>query len=140
MQKGDPEQPPPRAADIHLMRLPDSTAATKKAPYIIHQLITGQDIQPPGMIEEARAVVRSIFCVYDDNEEFGALSLLNLMEKVRIYFLEQGVIGQQFRLDLNTGVEMLIYPDSTAPYYIGEMISTWLLPRVKRKVDFSNGF
>ena len=46
-QKGDAEQGS-RAADIHLMRLPDSSQAQKKAPYIIHQLITGKDIQPTG--------------------------------------------------------------------------------------------
>lgn len=41
MQKADAEQPAPRPATVYLMRLPDSTAAAKKAPYIIHQAITG---------------------------------------------------------------------------------------------------
>ena len=41
MQKGDTE-PILRSADVYLMRLPDSNASQKKAPYIIHQLITAR--------------------------------------------------------------------------------------------------
>lgn len=135
MQKGDTEQQY-RAAEVHLMRLPDSAAAKKKAPYIIHQLITGKDIQPAGEDESASAVIRSIFCVYNNsNEEEGALMLLNLMERLRIRLLKQVVIGRQYQLDLSTGLETLIYPDDTAPYYAGEMVSTWKLPAVRREVS-----
>ena len=128
--------PTTRAANVHLMRLPDSMAATKKAPYIIHQIITGKDVQPEGQREQGSAVVRSIFCVYNDNEEEGALMLLNLIESLRVHLLRKVVIGDQFKLDLQQGVEMIIYPDDTAPYYNGEMISTWELPEVRREVKF----
>lgn len=133
MQKGDTEQAY-RAADIYLMRLPDSSAAKKKAPYIIHQLITGKDIQPQGENETASAVVRSIFCVYNDNEEEGALMLVNLMERLRIHLLRQVVIGDQFQLDLVAGLESMAYPDDTAPYFAGETVSTWILPAIQREV------
>jgi len=132
-QKGDAEKVT-RAADIYLMRLPDSRAAQKKAPYIIHQLITGKDIQPPGENETASAVVRSIFCVYNDNEEEGSLMLVNLMERLRIHLLRQVVIGDQFQLDLVVGLESMVYPEDTAPYYAGEMVSTWILPAIQREV------
>jgi hypothetical protein len=133
MQKGDAEQQF-RAAEIHLMRLPDSSQAKKKAPYIIHQLITSKDIQPQGENVTASAVVRSIFCVYNNNEEEGSLMLLNLMERLRIHLLKQVVIGNQFQLDLESGLETIIYPEDTAPYYAGEMISAWILPAVRREV------
>lgn len=132
-QKGDAEKIT-RAADIHLMRLPDSRAAQKKAPYIIHQLITGKDIQPQGEDESASAVVRSIFCVYNDDEEEGSLMLVNLMERLRIHLLKQVVIGDQFQLDLVAGLESMVYPEDTAPYYAGEMVSTWILPAIRREV------
>lgn len=132
-QKGDAEKIT-RAVDIHLMRLPDSRAAQKKAPYIIHQLITGKDIQPQGEDESASAVVRSIFCVYNDDEEEGSLMLVNLMERLRIHLLKQVVIGDQFQLDLVAGLESIIYPEDTAPYYAGEMVSTWILPAIQREV------
>ena len=50
-----------RAAEVYLMRLPDGSAAKKKAPYIIHQAITSKDTQPSGELEAGVAVVRSIF-------------------------------------------------------------------------------
>lgn len=127
MQKGDTEQTY-RAAVVHKMRLPDSGSATKKAPYIIHQVITGNDTT------ESQTKVRSIFCVYNENEEEGGLMLLNLIERVRIALLKAGTVGNQFTLDINAGVERLIYPDDTAPFYAGEMISTWKMPTVKREV------
>lgn len=139
-QKDDKEDPEPRAADIYLMRLKKSTDAQKTAPYIIHQVITGKDYQPEGEQETALAVVRSIFCVYNDDEQEGALALLGLMERLRISLLEDVVIAKRFQLSLQDGLEILIYPDDTAPYYSGEMISTWQLPEITRKVDLYNGF
>lgn len=124
-----------RAADVYRMRLPDSRAATKKAPYILHQIITGKDIQPSGQRPNSGTTVRTIFCVYCNDEQEGGLMLLNLMERLRIALLERVVIGQQFTLDLQAGLETLVYPDDTAPYFAGEMVSTWKLPAVKRKVD-----
>lgn len=134
LQKGDAEQQH-RAADVHLMRLPDSSAAQKKAPYIIHQLITGKDAQAPGENCSASATIRSIFCVFNDSsEEEGALMLLNLMERLRIRLLRQVVLGGRYQLDLAAGLESLVYPDETAPYFAGEMVGTWLLPAIKREV------
>jgi len=126
-----------RAAAVHRMRLPDGKAAEKKAPYIIHQIITSKDSQQPGQYVSSVAVIRSIFCVYNDDkegEEEGSLMLLNLMERLRISLLKQVVIGERYELDLEAGMEALIYPDETAPYYIGEMSTTWKLPAIKREV------
>lgn len=135
MQEGDETQKH-RSAGVYLMRLPDSRAATKKAPYILHQFITGEDVQTPGQRPSSAAVVRTIFCVYSDNEQEGGMMLLNLMERLRIALLRQVVIGNQFTLDLSAKLEALAYPDDTAPYFAGEMVSTWILPAVEREVVF----
>lgn len=127
MQDGD-DEPIFRSAEVHKMRLPDSRSAKKKAPYIIHQVITGKDTTA------SSAVVRSIFCVYNEREDEGGLMLLNLMERLRITLLKAGTVGEQFTLDINAGMERMIYPDDTAPFYAGEMISTWKMPRVEREV------
>ncbi len=132
LQKGDTEQRS-RSADVYLMRLPDSTAVTKKAPYIIHQFVTGKDTHLAGRQESGSSVVRSVFCVYCDDEQAGALHLLNLMERLRIRLLQQVIIGQQYQLDLEAGVEMLIYPEDSAPYYAGEISTTWKMPSVERE-------
>lgn len=128
------EEPGFRAADVYLMRLPDSRAAAKKAPYILHQLLTARDGQPKGKPPEASAVVRSIFCVYSADEQEGGLMLLNLMERLRIALLRDTIIGRRYRLDMEAGAERLIYPDDTAPYFAGEMITTWKIPAIEREV------
>lgn len=133
--------PLPRQPKVYRMRLPQFRDATRKAPYILHQAITGKDTQAVGMkATEATAVVRTVFCVYHEDEEEGALSLLNLMERLRVALLEQVVVGKQFKLDVKAGLETLAYPDDTeprsAPYYLGEMISTWRLPGIERKVIY----
>lgn len=129
------EEPQERPAEVHLMRLPNSSAAKKKAPYIIHQVITGKDEQKPGKRQTSSAEVRSIFCVYDPDEEEGGLLLLNLMERVRIALLKQGVLDSRYQLDLEAGLETVSYPDDTAPYYAGEMASRWRLPGIVREVS-----
>lgn len=79
--------------------------------------------------------MRSIFCVYDPDEEEGGLLLLNLMERVRIALLKQGVLDSRYQLDLEAGLETVSYPDDTAPYYAGEMASRWRLPGIVREVS-----
>ena len=125
-----------RAPDVYLMRLPDSKAAQKKAPYVLHQIITGKDVQPRGELCDCSCVVRSIFCAFSEDEQEGALHLLNMMERFRIPLLKRCLIGSggQYELDLQEGLEALIYPDDTAPYYAGEIASTWRMPPVRREV------
>ena len=136
-QKEDREPPKDRPAEVHSPRLPDSHAAKKKAPYILHQVIAGKDGQSAGKAPASSVTIRTIFCVYHPNEEEGGLALLNLMERVRIGMLEAGVIGKQFCLDMEAGLESLVYPDDSAPYYAGEMISVWKLPIIERKVPYA---
>ena len=133
-QRGDLEPPLPRAAGVYRMRLPEGKAADKKVPYILHQLLTRKDTQSPGQRPTAAATVRTIFCVYHQDEQEGGLALLNLMERLRIALLQQGVVGKQFILDREKGLESLIYPDNTAPYYDGEMISVWKIKSIERMV------
>lgn len=122
-----------RAAEVYKMRLPDGTSATKKAPYIIHQIVTSTDSQPTGQNVQSSCTVRSVFCVYHDNEQEGALALLNLMERLRISFLRQPILSNRYHLDLRQSLETLLYVDDTAPYFAGEMKSVWRMPTVERE-------
>lgn len=131
-QKGDPEPPAPRAAEVFCARLPDSKAAKKKAPYMLHQIITSKDTQTEGRSLNATATVRTIFCVYHQDEQQGGLALLTLMDQFRNSLLERPIVGAQFTLDLEAGMESLVYPEDTAPYYAGEMVTVWCMPPVRR--------
>ena len=73
---------------------------------------------------------------YCDDEEEGGLMLLALMERLRIALLQQVVIGSQFALNTQAGLETMCYPDDTAPYFSGEMVSTWRLPGIQREVRY----
>lgn len=132
-QKEDRELPKPRPPEVHKMGLPDFKAEKKKAPYIIHQIITARDVQPAGQPTSSQAVVRSVFSVYHEDGSEGPLALLECMERLRVAMLRQIVVGQ-FTLDKEAGIEYLIYPDNIPPFYAGEMVSTWILPPVEREV------
>lgn len=132
-QENDEQPPEPRPADVYRMRLPDGTSATKKAPYIIHQIIASKDGISDGR-KYSQVVVRSIFCVYHQDDQEGSLALLELMERLRVDLLKSIVIGRQFKLDEDEGVDALIYTDNTAPFFAGEMMTTWYVPVVKREV------
>lgn len=140
--KPPPPPPPPRAANVFLTALPEKNSAVNEAPYILHQVIKSRDFQQPGERPRSEIVLRSVFCVYHENGEEGGLALLNLMERLRIAMLRKGVVGKQFALDLTAGVETLVYsnteppPYGTAPFYLGEMITTWKTPITEREVQY----
>lgn len=134
--------PLPRAANVFLTALPEKKSAINEAPYILHQVIKSKDFQPPGELPRSEIVLRSVFCVYHENGEEGGLSLLNLMERLRIAMLRKHVVGRQFTIDLTAGLETLVYsnteppPHGTAPFYLGEMITTWKTPIIEREVNY----
>lgn len=134
MQADDEAEPVPRAPCVYKMRLPDSHKATKKAPYLLHQFITGKDQQLPGSNTESTATVRTVFCVYCEDEQEGAMLLLRVMERLRIAILRTRTVASRYCLDMEAALECLCYPDDTAPYFAGEMVSVWRLPAVEMEV------
>ena len=134
--------PRDRAPEVHLMRLPDVKSYEKRAPYVLHQVVTGHDgveKRGEGAFRHnqmtAGTVVRSVFCVYDRNMERGTMALLQVVEQFRVSLLERGCVGGQFRLDLDEGISTMVYPfnknDRPDPYYSGEMVTSWILPPVE---------
>ena len=124
-----------RIPDVYKMRLPDRSSATKKAPYILHQVVTTSDKQNSGSIPYATVTIRTVFCIYHPSEgNEGPLALLELIERLRIAVLKSVSIGKVYQLDREAGLESLIYPEDTAPYYVGEMISVWKVPHVLMEV------
>ena len=82
-QKGDEEEPAERPPLVYRQRLPDVKSATSKAPYILHQIVTGEDEQKPGEPTDSSVEVRSLFCVYGEDDQEGALRLLTTVEHFR---------------------------------------------------------
>lgn len=135
LQEDDEAQPSPRPADVYSMGLPDFAEAEKKAPLIIHQIITANDVWPESGAEPvSKAVVRTVFGIYHPDSQEGPLALLGLIERVRLSLWRQRLIGKQFRLDMKAGADYLIYDKQLPPFYAGEMVTTWSLPSVKLEV------
>ena len=144
-QSRDERNPEPRSAAVFLARMPDMASYQKKAPFILHQVVTGGDAinnVNKGTGQQIRrelqsiCVVRSVFCVYHPDEQEGGLALLNLMEEMRVTLLSFPILNHVFVLDLEEGISQMIYPETgergTAPFYLGEMVTTWKLPEVRR--------
>lgn len=119
------------------MRLPQSTSYKKYAPYIIVQYVTSKDVQKHSERSDSTAAIRLIFCVYNDDEEAGALDLVNVIDAVRLRLMREVVIKDKYRLDTDAGLETLIYIDDTAPYYGGEMMFTIEIPPIEREVNLN---
>lgn len=136
----DPE-PADRSVDVYIPRLPELRAFAQRAPFITHEIVTGADgleKDERGMKQfRSRALVRTVFCIYHEDGQKGAMALLHLMERLRIALLEQGVLAGEFELDLAEKLQTMVYqinPNqaATEPFYLGEMVSTWRLPPIQR--------
>lgn len=136
------EEPEPRTVGVYIGHLPEFSSVKRKAPCVLHQIVTRKDIQLPGeAFPSSAAVVRSAMCVYNENEEEGGLMLLGLMERLRISLLKKVALDRQFKLDLQAGLESLVYDSTgstpTHPYYLGEMISVWrIYHTIEREVQY----
>ena len=135
-QPGD-TSPKDRVPTVYLCRVPSGKSITRKAPYILHQVVTSKDIQPKGGPMVSTVTVRSVFVVYDEDEQAGGIALLTLLEHFRTELLKQCVIGRQYRLSLETGIEYGIYTEDTHPFYAGEMVTEWDVPSIQREVRYA---
>lgn len=134
-QKGE-TQPEYRAAKVYMMALPNSKTATKYVPYILHKKVTGEDIIGHERPNMSLITVRSIFCVYNENSEEGALSLLNLMEKMRIAMMKHPVLYKRARLytgDEDASIQSVVYQEDIEPYFAGELVSVWEIPSIEQE-------
>ena len=129
-RSGEPKE---RPAEIYKMRLPTKKAQTERVPYLLLQYIKSTDTQEPGQEPESVCTVRIVAATYSEDESEGAMCVLNLLTRIRVAMLKDGVVGGQFVL--KSPLEMILYPDSTAPYYLGEMMTTWTMPIIESEVQ-----
>lgn len=122
-----------RPAEVYKMRLPTKDAETKRIPYVLLQYIKSTDTQTAGEMPESSCMVRIVAATYSEDGEEGALCVLNLLTRIRIAFLRDGVIAEHFML--KPPIEMIVYPNSTPPYYLGEMMTEWRMPIVESEVQ-----
>lgn len=132
--KPNSEESNERPAEVHKMRLPNKDAETKLIPYILLQFLTGKDGQEEGQSAESEGKVRIVVATYSEDGGEGAMDVLNVLTRIRIALLKEGIVGEQFLL--KKPLEYIVYPDDTAPYYMGEMLTTWEMPEIERKIEY----
>lgn len=121
-----------RAATVFKMSLPNKEANIQRIPYILLQFLKSTDLQEAGQETESDGIVRIVGATYSENGEEGAMAILNLLTRIRIALLKSEVIGGQFLLQ--KPLELIVYPDNTPPYFLGEMITNWKMPTIEREV------
>jgi len=129
-------KPGTRAAGVYKMRLPErdvSEATEKRIPYIILQVLTGQDGHEAGQPEDSFCRVRIIVATYSEDGGEGANDVLNVVTRIRVALLKAGEVGEQFLL--RYPLEYIVYPEDTNPYFFGELMSIWEMPTVRREVN-----
>ena len=122
-----------RAANVYKMRLPNKEDQIQKVPYILLQFLTGKDDKKDSEPEDSECTVRIVIATYSENGEDGAYDVLNVILRIRTELEKIGIIGGYFVLQ--KPLEYIVYPDSTEPYYLGEMITNWSIPTIKREVE-----
>jgi len=125
--------PKERAAQVFVMRLKTEADKTNKVPYVLLQFIKSEDKQEPGKAMECRCWVRIIAATYAKEEDEGALALLNLLTRIRLALLREGIIGRQFVLE--SPLEAVMYSDTPIPYHLGEMMSVWRMKAMESEVN-----
>ncbi|MBD5117620.1 MAG: hypothetical protein HDT37_00605 [Clostridiales bacterium] len=130
---------PERPAEVHTMALPNKKAETERIPYVLLQFLTSKDQQEPGEMPESSCKIRIVAATYSEDKAEGSRCLLNLLTRIRLAFLRDGSIADRYLLKIRKEqpLEMIIYPDSPAPYYLGEMMTEWTLPPVNIECPFS---
>lgn len=140
LQKGDTERTM-RAPRVFKGRLPNSLSYEKYAPYIIIQYRTGYERQTDGRYSKSTAIVGFICVVYNQNEEEGAAELNNVIDRLRLALLRDGVIGDLLKVDKSDeGLITYIYAENSAPYYGGELVVAFDLPSTEREVPSLHGY
>ena len=119
-----------RAAKVFKMRLPNKDAETKFIPYILLQFLTGKDGDAASS-SESECKIRIVVVTYSEDGSEGAMDVLNLLTRIRIALLENGLIDERFLV--KKPLEYIVYPDDTDPYYLGEMVVTFEMPTIERR-------
>lgn len=128
----------PRRYDPELLEI-NRADILNKAPYILVQMVTGDDGFDENGDSYSHRTVRLVFAIYETDEVKGSKHLLDLIDRVSSELKRQVVVGGAFALVAGS-INYLIYTDDNYPFYFGEMSTVWSVPTVERECtddDFS---
>lgn len=118
-----------RAPNVYLMNLPERSDLISRIPYILIQVVDGEDGLDKGSLDSTVAV-RFIIATYNDDGEEGGLQVLEIIERIRIAFEKGILLDQQFTMQMP--FQWKNYTDDTGVYYLGEINTVWSIPAIRR--------
>lgn len=125
-ERGEKNKHITRPAYIYKMRLPDKEAETKQVPYILLQLVKGDDDDKTN-----KAQIRVVIATFSDEAPEGATNVAVIITRIQTELRKAGFLEKKYGVEK---IEYLIYGDELAPYYMGEMMITFDLPTIHREV------
>lgn len=132
--RGDKDKPDSfRTPNIYKMNVPRKEDNLKQIPYVVAQVLSGEDDQPFGDTAESECGIRIVIAVYSEDMSEGPLNVLNVITRIRERFLLRKSIDGQFLLKRK--ISWAIDPRPEDPYYFGEMIMTFEMPPIYPDCD-----
>ena len=92
-------------------------------------------------LDKVREVVERVFGKAGLDVFNGIVdAITNIGETIRNIFTDGNLGGARpvsytHLFVLKSPLEMIVYPDSTAPYYLGEMMTKWTMPIIESEVQ-----
>lgn len=128
------EDTAPRAFTVYKMGLPEPEDWEGRIPYIILQMLNGTDSEKENTVK-----VRILITLFNRDREEGRMTLLHVVQKLRLDLQRKGVIGRRFVLQ--QPFEYLFYTDDTGPYHLAEIMTVFSVPPIERDVfGLHNGY
>ena len=132
------DTPQTRPMNYFLQTMPLVEDQTAEVPFILLQLIAGDDEWSSSKhVGSSTATLRIVVELYDLDYTEGKLRLIGIVDKLRHDLRRQGLINGLFQIE--DPFEYLIYPDDTDYYHIAEMSTNWTMPYVERFVPELRG-
>lgn len=120
-----------KAPEVFSMNLPERSDTISRVPYLLVQLLSGEDQYDKDTEDEhAKAKIRIIIATYNPDGEDGGMQVVRIIDAIRIAFQKGRLLNRQYMLvpPMNWDV----YPDDTGVFYLGEINMTFSIPEIKR--------
>ncbi|WP_339225717.1 hypothetical protein NYE80_31020 [Paenibacillus sp. FSL H7-0357] len=115
--------------NVYLGDLPPNSADSQEDPE--YPFIIIRPFEGEGGKDNIQSQIKLLFRTRP-RDNSGFIDLLNLMERVRILLMRQGILEKKFAI--NDSWKWKLIEEQPMLEWVGEVITTWTLPQIKREV------
>lgn len=134
LEEGDERRLPYRAIRAYKHAFPAAVDPSSRIPYLIVQATGGEDTKSgQSGLRKSIVDIRLVLATYDENTIEGKRSVLNIISKLRDDLWRMEVVGCY---EITEPFQFQVLTDDTGSYHIGEILTTWKVPRIERDIPF----